>query len=146
MGRIMKKKDEHHVISATTILILSGFLIGLTVGKIVSENLSPYVLSCGLAGFLAFIALEYAGTQRKEEEAHDEQVQLQSRLARHVFSLSSTSFAMPDDDSSVPNRCKSEASPSGIDQRKLDELYARLMKIDASSDSQVLQHSSSVEV
>ena len=146
MAKPLKKKDEHHVISASTILILSGFLIGLTVGKIVSESLSPYVLSCGLAGFLAFIAQEFTGTQREEEEAHVEQVQVQSRLDRHVLSLSSMTFTMPDDDSSIPNRSKSELSQSGVDQRKLDELYERLMKIDASSDSQVLQHKSNANV
>ena len=43
----IKKSGETRIISASTILILSGFLIGLTVGKIVSEDLSPYVLSCG---------------------------------------------------------------------------------------------------
>lgn len=135
----MRKKDENPLISASTILILSGFLIGLTVGKIVSEALSPYVLSCGLAGFLAFIALEFTGTQREEEEAQVEQVQVQSRLDRHVLSLSSMSFTVPDD-SSTPNRSKSDLSQTGDDQKRLDELYERLMKIDAASDSQVLQH------
>jgi len=142
MGRVMRKKDEGHVISASTILILSGFLIGLTVGKIVSESLSPYVLSCGLAGFLAFIALEFTGTQREEEEAHGEQVQVQSRLDRHVMSLSSMSFTMPDD-SSIPNRCKTDLNQTAVHQQKLDEPHNQLMKIDASSDSQVLNHKNS---
>ncbi len=140
----MRNRHEHHVISTSTILILSGFLIGLTVGKIVSESLSPYVLSCGLAGFLAFIALEFTGTRREEEEAHEEQVQVQSRLDRHVMSLSSLGFIVPES-SRGGDRDTSDKTFVTVDQKRLDALYERLMKIDAASDSQVLNHESGVE-
>jgi hypothetical protein len=136
----MRKKDEHHVISTSTILILSGFLIGLTVGKIVSESLSPYVLACGLSGFLAFIALEFTGTRREEEEAYDEQVQIQSRLDRHVMSLSHLGFVVPEDAAARHAKHEDDTTYVTIDQRRLDALYERLMKIDASSDSQIFDH------
>jgi hypothetical protein len=119
------KARKPELISNSTILILSGFLIGLTVGKIVNESLSPYVLSCGLSGFLAFIALEFTGTQREEQAAHEEQVQVQSRLDRHVMSLSSISFTLPPPS---PDSTKSSA-----DQKALDSLYEQLTKSEPSS-------------
>lgn len=117
------KIRKPEIISNSTILILSGFLIGLTVGKIVSESLSPYVLSCGLSGFLAFIALEFTGTQRDEQAAHEGQVQVQTRLDRHVMSLSSISFKLPPAIEDEPT--------SAIDQKALDSLYEQLTHADA---------------
>ena len=121
----MSRRQKPELISNSTILILSGFLIGLTVGKIVSESLSPYVLACGLSGFLAFIALEFTGTQRDEQAAHEEQVAVQNRLDRHVMSLSSVSFTLPSS--------KEDARKSGIDQQTLDSLYEQLTSLDPSS-------------
>ncbi len=141
-------KGERPLISASTILILSGFLIGLTVGKIVNESLSPYVLSCGLAGFLAFIALELTSTQREEQSAHEEQVHVQGRLDRHVMSLSSMSFTMPDEPSSRHPHSMEESSlqQSGpIDLRKLDDLYDQLMNLEDASDSSVTKSMSSIQ-
>lgn len=141
----MRKKQEHHVVSTSTILILSGFLIGLTVSKIVSDTLSPYVLDCGLAGFLAFIALEFAGSRREEEEAHVGQAQVQSRLDRHVMSLSHMGIDLTDKKHEEPDSKKSNITFATIDQKRLDALYERLMKIDASSDSQVFNHNNAQE-
>ena len=148
LGARIMKKGEKPLISASTILILSGFLIGLTVGKIVNESLSPYVLSCGLAGFLAFIALELTGTQREEQSAHEEQVHVQGRLDRHVLSLSSMSFSMPDEPSSrtsrsSPNTHLSQSGP--IDLQKLDDLYDQLRKLDDSSHSSIRNPISSIQ-
>lgn len=136
----MRKNHESHLVSTSTILILSGFLIGLTVGKTVADSLSPYVLDCGLAGLLAFIALEFAGTRREEEEAQEEQVQIQSRLDRHVMSISHSGPIHPEEKPEEFDPFKSDTKYSSIDQKRLDALYERLMKIDASSDSQVFHH------
>ncbi len=143
----IKKKGETQIISASTILILSGFLIGLTVGKIVSESLSPYVLSCGLAGFLAFIALESQGTQREEKIDQDEKVHVQTRLDRHVLSLSSMSFKMPDESDSLPSGPSDPAdlSQSTPDLKLLDDLYDRLMHLNAESDSAELETKQSIQ-
>ncbi len=137
------KKNEPKLISASTILILSGFLIGLTVGKIVSESLSPYVLSCGLAGFLAFIALEFTGTQREEQSAHEEQVHVQGRLDRHILSQSSISFILPP--SSSAGHEKSVMHQSSSDLRKLDALYDELMRVQDTSESVILSPNKSVQ-
>lgn len=134
----IKKKGETRIISASTILILSGFLIGLTVGKIVNESLSPYVLSCGLAGFLAFIALEFTGTQREEKSDYEEKVHVQGRLDRHVMSLSSMSFRMPDETDSSSSASlldPADLGQSTPDMQLLDNLYDQLMQLNSDIDS-----------
>ncbi|MBX3440772.1 MAG: hypothetical protein KF774_00095 [Planctomyces sp.] len=82
--REMPDVGDRPLISNATILILSGFLIGLTVGKLVADDLSPYVLSCGLSGFLAFIALEVVAERRHAEALRAEQDQITRRIDRHV--------------------------------------------------------------
>lgn len=136
----MRKKQESQLVSTSTILILSGFLIGLTVGKSVTDTLSPFVLDCGLAGLLAFIALEFASSRREEEEAQEEQDQIQSRLDRHIMSISHSGAVHPEEKPKEFEPFKSDSKYSSIDQKRLDALYERLMKIDASSDSQVFDH------
>lgn len=91
-----EKKTSDSLLSTSTILILSGFLIGVTVGKLAADELSPYFLSCGLAGFLAFIALDIAATRRAEESANAEKRQMEERLDKHVLSQSSISFQLPE--------------------------------------------------
>ncbi|MCA9080860.1 MAG: hypothetical protein KDA58_09890, partial [Planctomycetaceae bacterium] len=75
-------------------------LVGLTVGRVVGDDLSPYVLACGLAGCLAFISLDLAATRRLEEEVEDEQRQTEERLDKHVLSLSSIGFTLPQSEES----------------------------------------------
>ena len=72
------------LVSVTSLLILSGFLIGVAVGQGVADDLSPYVLSCGLAGVLAYLGFDCAASRRRERELLREQQQFMSRLNRHV--------------------------------------------------------------
>ncbi|MCA9090377.1 MAG: hypothetical protein KDA90_17290 [Planctomycetaceae bacterium] len=88
-------RQEPPLISASTILILSGVLIGMTVERMAGNDLSLYVLSCGLAGILAFVALDLAATRRKEQQAESEKRHAEDRLDRHVMSLSSITFTLP---------------------------------------------------
>lgn len=72
------------LVSVTSLLILSVFLVGIAVGQGVAEHLSPYVLSCGMAGLLAYLAFDCAAARRRERELLREQRQFMSRLSRHV--------------------------------------------------------------
>ena len=63
-------------------LLLS--LIGVAVGQGVADDLSPYVLSSGLAGVLAYLGFDCAAMRRRERELLREQRQFMSRLSRHV--------------------------------------------------------------
>lgn len=78
------KPEARPLISNASILIFSGFLIGTTVGKVVDEDLSPYVLACGLSGCLAFIGLELASERRIIESRIAIEVEISRRLDKHV--------------------------------------------------------------
>jgi hypothetical protein len=84
----MKSDDDlpeaRPLISSATILILSGYLVGLTVGTTSTDNLAPDVLACGLAGFLAFIALQLVAERRIEDAIRRERAQISDRLNRHI--------------------------------------------------------------
>lgn len=94
-----QEQPRRELVSGTSILILSGFLIGMTVGRTVNEELSPFVLAAGLAGLVSFIGLEVSRARARERQALAEQETVTSRLQRHV-----------------PGRCdatsKHQASPS----------------------------------
>ena len=92
----MEKSDsESKLVSSTSILILSGFMIGLTVGKFSASELSPFILAGGLSGFLAFIALDITAARRAKRLKKDIQLQVEERLERHANSLSSIGFTLP---------------------------------------------------
>mgnify|MGYP007033193415 FL=1 len=77
-------KVEHAVISRTTILLLSGFLIGVVVGEEVNSSLSPVVLLAGIAGGAAFVALDLVSYYQKRQFQAKEREQTENRLERHV--------------------------------------------------------------
>lgn len=89
------RRSEVQIISLTTILILSAFLIGMCVGNFIGTELEPYVLACGLSGILSFIGLELAAFRRKMVAMEEEKRHLEDRLDRHVLSQSSGGFAIP---------------------------------------------------
>lgn len=95
MSKDRKQSRDVQVISVTTILILSAFLIGLAVGNVIGTELEPYVLACGLCGMLAFIGLELAAFHRKMLAIEEEKRHIEDRLDRHVLSQSSSGFALP---------------------------------------------------
>ena len=72
------------VVSRTSILIFSVFLIGVTVGMGAEGEFSQYVLSCGLAGMLAFMGLDLAQTRRRERQLLKEHREMAARLERHL--------------------------------------------------------------
>ena len=96
MSKNPRRQDGDHLLSTSTILILSGFLIGLTVGRTVGEDLSPYVLASGLAGFMAYLGLDAAASRREEEGQSRDKEQMESRLDKHVMSISSLGFQLPE--------------------------------------------------
>ncbi|REJ86497.1 MAG: hypothetical protein DWQ34_22545 [Planctomycetota bacterium] len=72
------------VISRTTILILSSFLVGVSVGKGGADSISPYALAAAFAGILAFIAFDFAAARRRELVQSNRLDQVTSRLDKHV--------------------------------------------------------------
>ena len=90
-----RKYRDKPLISVTSVLILSAFLIGMAVGNVLAAELEPYVLTCGLGGLLAFLGLEMAGLRRKLAQVEVEKRHLETRLDRHVHSQSNAGFVLP---------------------------------------------------
>lgn len=84
--------DDRPVVSTTSILIFSGFLIGVTLGRGAGGDLSPYVLSCGLAGMLAFVGFELVETRKRERGLLRERKRLLGRLERYLDDSHSNIF------------------------------------------------------
>ena len=120
-----RSETESQVISVSTILILSGVIVGLTIQQFVNEELSPYLLAAGLSGFLAFLALDFSGVRRTEEAQKVEQEQMEDRLDKHTHSLTSVGFILEpissgemeaiDPDSDLP--CKIEPTTSATNDQ-----------------------------
>ncbi len=89
-----ESEPETQVISVSTILILSGVIIGLTIQRFVGEETAPYLLAAGLSGFLAFLALDLASARRGRAALKAEQVQMEDRLDKHTHSLTSIGFTL----------------------------------------------------
>ncbi len=110
MARIDKNDPSSGpLLSTSTILILSGFLIGVTIGKIVAADLSPYVLACGLSGFLAFIAFDTAASRRELARQIEEQESMEKRLDKHMHSVST--FRLDSSAESQDSSRRSAGSP-----------------------------------
>lgn len=90
------KRTESYLISVTSILILSAFLIGMAIGNNLGTELEPYILACGLSGLLAFIGLELAAYGRRVQAIEDEKRHIECRLQRHVMSQSQAGFSLPE--------------------------------------------------
>ncbi len=89
-----RSESESQVISVSTILILSGVIIGLTVQRFVGEETAPYLLAAGLSGFLAFLALDLVSSRRSQAALKVEQEQMEDRLDKHTHSLTSIGFTL----------------------------------------------------
>ncbi len=78
------RTDRRPLLSVCTILILSGFLIGLTTSREIPAEMQRLVLASGLLGVLAFIGLEQVAVRRRLREELREQELIENRLNRHV--------------------------------------------------------------
>ncbi|WP_437186663.1 hypothetical protein SH668x_000010 [Planctomicrobium sp. SH668] len=74
------------LISNATILILSGFLIGISVAQPLGD-FGFYVFACGSAGMIAYLALEVIGIRKNQVEVEEQQLVV-DRLLKHVNSTS----------------------------------------------------------
>jgi hypothetical protein len=84
MSQPRQEPESRPLVSGTSILIFSGFLIGVTVGRGVGGELSPYVLSCGLAGMLAFVGFELVQARKREWGLLRERKIMLTRLERYL--------------------------------------------------------------
>jgi len=85
-SRRLKNPDNRPLLSVCTILILSGFLIGLSTSRLIDGEMGTYLLLSGFVGILSFIALDHVRTLRRKQAESEEQMFVEERLERHVDS------------------------------------------------------------
>lgn len=76
------------LISRSTVLIMGGLLIGLTMSNAVYAGIRSHVFLAGLCGVVAFIALNYVAWVRRKraiQRIHDEKIShLEARVDQHI--------------------------------------------------------------
>ncbi|WP_437226331.1 hypothetical protein SH661x_004528 [Planctomicrobium sp. SH661] len=71
------------MLSTSTILILSGFLLGMSVAHPLGD-LSFYIFTCGLTGLVAYLTFEMTGLRNERTMIRHDQRLMEARLLRHV--------------------------------------------------------------
>ena len=88
---------QESLLSNHTILILSFFLIGMVVGRMLEAEMYTSGILTALFGMTAFIGLEFTSRKRKMKKEQTEELQfvsqLQSRI--HKILLHESSVSMP---------------------------------------------------
>lgn len=90
-----RPESGRSLLSASTIVILSAFLVGVAVGEVGGPDFSPFVLMCGLCGFVTFIGLRLSSRRRRSEALEQEIRQVENRLDRHVKPAGGVGFVLP---------------------------------------------------
>lgn len=78
--------ERRPLLSLCTILILSGFLLGMSIGTELSGSLRVYVSLAGLVGMVSFLGLDHVAARRRTQLELKEQEYIESRLVKHVDS------------------------------------------------------------
>lgn len=83
-----KSKSPGPLLSHSTILILSAFLIGVAAGKAPNPQVEIYLYLTGIFGVVAYLGLGHIARRRKERTEQRRQKkaaqQLEIRVSRHV--------------------------------------------------------------
>ena len=100
-GRSSSKtpKPRRALLSHSTVLILSAFLIGLLVHHAVPTRFEPYLYGAGTAGLFAYLALDIVAARRRARESELAQQQVErefeNRMNRHMPPKSRVQSARP---------------------------------------------------
>lgn len=87
MGR-SKRRQKKSLLSHSSVLIFSAFLIGAVAHRVIPAGMHIYVLAVGAVGLLSYLGLDIAAEKRREQrkEIADQQAvnRLEGRLNRHI--------------------------------------------------------------
>lgn len=79
--------EERPLISEASILILSTFLVGVSIGRSMADETSALVLSCGLVGCLSYFVFQWSRMRRERATHQTERRLIERRLDRHVTGM-----------------------------------------------------------
>jgi len=89
MGAATDRDEEHAIISTSTILILSGYLLVTSLIDPPGE-LSAMTFAGGLTGFIAYLVFEATAVRHIQETLQFDQHLAEARLLRHVGLLTAS--------------------------------------------------------
>ena len=83
-----KQKNRKPLITHSTVLILSGFLIGMVFRRMVDPSIEVYVFAAGLIGVFCYLGLDWLARRRQQQAAQLElertNHELERRINRHI--------------------------------------------------------------
>lgn len=83
------RPDPRPVLSACSVLILSGFVLGMSIGSELPSRFQVMICIAGLTGLVAYIGLDHVAARRRASAARREEDYFHDRLARHVEAVES---------------------------------------------------------
>jgi len=83
------RTDARPVLTACTVLILSGFVLGMSIGVELSPQFRLLICISGLTGLVAYLGLDHLAHLRRARAEREEQDYFQDRLVRHIDASSS---------------------------------------------------------
>jgi hypothetical protein len=78
------RPDRSPVLSACSVLILSGFVLGMSIGSELPGEFQVMICIAGLTGLVAYIGLDHVAARRRANAARREQDYFHERLERHI--------------------------------------------------------------
>jgi hypothetical protein len=78
------RPDRSPVLSACSVLILSGFVLGMSIGSDLPSQFQVMICIAGLSGLVAYIGLDHVATRRRANAARREEDYFHTRLERHI--------------------------------------------------------------
>lgn len=76
--------SRNPLVSTTSILILSGFLVLVPLVDMAEQELSPLVMGTGLVGLLSYIAFQIGVERQEQQERISDQAAAHRRLNKHL--------------------------------------------------------------
>ena len=77
-------RNDSRLLTRSTVLILSGWFIGMATGRALAPGTEAYALLVGFTGMLSFLGLEYAAQQRKKRAASETLAETFEKLEQRI--------------------------------------------------------------
>ena len=77
-------RNDTRILTRSTVLILSGWFIGMATGRALPPGTESYALLVGFVGMLAFLGLEYSAQQRRKAAASESFAEIVEKLEQRL--------------------------------------------------------------
>jgi hypothetical protein len=84
VDRAAQYRSDPRLLTRSTVLILSGWFIGMATGRALPSGTETGALMVGFTGMLAFLGLEYAAQQRRKMAASESFAEVVEKLEQRL--------------------------------------------------------------